>query len=63
MSLEAGIGLRLGLKGGGTLEEMKEKFPLCESIGHRPFGAAAQKSNENLRKPTNSKEVNEKLGA
>ena len=38
LSLEAEIGLRLGLKGGGTLKKkIKEKFPLCESIGHWPL--------------------------
>ena len=32
------------LRGGGTeKKEEKEKFLLCESIGHRPLGAAAQK--------------------
>ena len=30
--------LEYGLQGGGTLEKkMKEKFPLCESIGQRPL--------------------------
>ena len=34
----------MGLEvGGGTEEEEKEKIPLCESLDHRPFGAAAQK--------------------
>ena len=31
----------MGLEGGGTEEEKEEKIPLYESIGHRPFGAAA----------------------
>ena len=27
----------LGLKARGGTEKKKEKFPLCESIGHRPI--------------------------
>ena len=50
MSLEARI---LGLEGGGTKEkkeeekeeeEEEEKFPLCESIGHRPLRGRCPKS-------------------
>ena len=55
MGLEAGIwASRLGFEGEGTeKEEEKEekgKIPhMCESIGHRPLGAAAQ----NADQPTN----------
>ena len=40
------MGLEVG--GGGTekeeKEEEEEKIPLCESIGHRPLQATAQKA-------------------
>ena len=41
----------MGLKGGDGEEEKEgeeggEISPMCESIGHRPFGAAAQKGTD-----------------